>query len=183
MDLKEFIHINSLQGMLIFTRLEDEVMKSQLGGQTLGLQTVEELLERDDQREMDGFDRKIKLGKLLKPGENGSNEIVIVPTTIETKFYHDNSVTLEDEQVGGVGAEEEGDVLGEKRNAPESPDGNGVGPGNGGGKGHDLNADVFNLGKVLTEHFDLPNLTKKGEGDIAEYSYHLTDLNKGFGQF
>ena len=65
-----------------------------LNNPVISLQTLDELLERDNQREEDGFERKIKLGKIVKPSENGSNEIVIVPTTIETKFYHDNQLPM-----------------------------------------------------------------------------------------
>ncbi|MBL58008.1 MAG: hypothetical protein CMP61_12550 [Flavobacteriales bacterium] len=176
-------HINPFIGKSSNLRLEEIVWKNHSYNPVISLQTLDELLERDNQREEDGFERKIKLGKIVKPSENGSNEIVIVPTTIETKFYHDNSVTNEDEMVGGTGTEEEGTILGEQRNQPDGEEGDGMGPGNGEEKGHDLNSDAYNLGKVLTNHFNLPNLQQKGiKKSLTQYSYDLTDLNKGFGQ-
>ena len=183
MKLNRKKYINPLNGRRSNLRLEEVVLNNTSYNPNSALQTLDELLERDKQREIDGFERKIKLGKIVKPSENGSNEIVIVPTTVETKFYHDNSVTTEDEKVGGTGTEEEGTILGEKSNNPSGDEGDGMGPGNGEEKGHDLNSDAYNLGKVLTNHFNLPNLQQKGvKKSLTQYSYDLTDLNKGFGQ-
>lgn len=179
-------YITSLNGKKSNLRLEDYLLYSPSSPTQLfsSLQTLDELLTRDNQREMDGFERKIRLGKMVKPGERGSKEIVIVPTTVETKFYHDNSPSdEEDELMGGTGKEDEGTILGEQKNNPNGKDGDGTGPGEGGNKGHDLNADAYNLGKVLTEHFDLPNLEQKGkQKSLKQFSYDLTDINKGFGQ-
>jgi hypothetical protein len=36
-----------------------------------GLKSIDELLDRDRQREEDGFPRKIRIGKLVKPGRGG----------------------------------------------------------------------------------------------------------------
>ena len=183
MKLNRKKYINPLNGKKSNLRLEEVVLNNTSYNPNSALQTLDELLERDKQREIDGFERKIKLGKIVKPSENGSNEIVIVPTTVETKFYHDNSVTTEDEKVGGTGNEEEGTILGEKSNNPSGDEGDGMGPGSGEEKGHDLNSDAYNLGKVLTNHFNLPNLQQKGvKKSLTQYSYDLTDLNKGFGQ-
>ena len=183
MKLNRKKYINPLNGKRSNLRLEEVVLNNTSYNPNSALQTLDELLERDKQREIDGFERKIKLGKIVKPSENGSNEIVIVPTTVETKFYHDNSVTTEDEKVGGTGNEEEGTILGEKSNNPSGDEGDGMGPGSGEEKGHDLNSDAYNLGKVLTNHFNLPNLQQKGvKKSLTQYSYDLTDLNKGFGQ-
>ena len=41
------------------------------------------------QREKDGFPRKIRVGRLIKPGKRGKEKVVIVPTTVEEKFCHD----------------------------------------------------------------------------------------------
>jgi hypothetical protein len=176
-------YINPLSGEKSFLRLEEVVLNNFSNVPNASLQTLDELLERDNQREADGFERKIKLGKIVKPSENGSNEIIIVPTTVETKFHHDNSISNEDELVGGTGSEDEGTILGEKRNKSNEEEGEGMGPGNGEETGHDLNSDAYNLGKVLTTHFNLPNLQQKGiKKSLTQYSYDLTDLNKGFGQ-
>ena len=53
--------------------------------------TLDELLERDRKREEDGFNRKIRIGRIVKPGTGGKEKIIIVPTTVEEKFIHDSS--------------------------------------------------------------------------------------------
>ena len=50
------------------------------------IRSIDELLERDRQREEDGFPRKIDVGRLIKPGKSGKEKVVIVPTTVEEKF-------------------------------------------------------------------------------------------------
>ena len=50
------------------------------------LKSLDELLERDEMREKDGFKRKVNVGKVVKPAGGGKNKIVIVPTTMEDKF-------------------------------------------------------------------------------------------------
>tara|TARA_Y100000766_G_scaffold272838_1_gene273099 strand:- start:2146 stop:3405 length:1260 start_codon:yes stop_codon:yes gene_type:complete len=176
-------HIDRLNGEKYYLRIEDLFRCNSSQNSHVSLQTLDELMARDNQREEDGFERKIKLGKIVRPSKNGSDEIIIVPSTIETKFYHDSSPNNEEEQFGGTGSEEEGTVIGEQNNKPKSEEGSGKGPGNGDEKGHDLNSDAYNLGKVLTEYFNLPKLKQKGmKKSISQYSYELTDLNKGFGQ-
>jgi hypothetical protein len=49
--------------------------------QTLKLQTLDELLERDKQREKDGFPRRRRLGKYIKPVKGNKEKIVVVFTT------------------------------------------------------------------------------------------------------
>lgn len=176
-------HIDRLNGEEPYLRVEELFLYNSSENSHVSLQTLDELMARDNQREEDGFERKIKLGKIVRPSKNGSDEIIIVPSTIETKFYHDNSPNNEEDQFGGTGSEEEGTVIGEQNNKPKSEEGSGKGPGNGDEKGHDLNSDAYNLGKVLTEYFNLPRLKQKGmKKSISQYSYELTDLNKGFGQ-
>ena len=176
-------NIDRLDGDKSYLRIEELFLYNSSESSYVSLQTLDELMARDNQREEDGFERKIKLGKIIKPSKNGSDEIIIVPSTIETKFYHDNAPSSEEEEFGGTGTEEEGTVIGEKSNKTENEDGSGEGPGDGGEKGHDLNSDAYNLGKVLTEYFNLPRLKKKGmKKSISQYNYELTDTNKGFGQ-
>lgn len=147
------------------------------------LQTLDDLLERDAQREKDGFPRRIKLGKIAKPGEGGKNKVIIVPTTSEPKFYHDDSITKEEDESGGTGEGEEGDVIGEQSAQPQPGEGEGEGAGEGQGGGHDVQSDAYNLGKILTEKFNLPNLQQKGsKKSLTKYTYDLTDKNRGFGQ-
>ncbi len=152
--------------------------------------SLDDLMARDKQRESDGFPRKIRLGKVVKPGGKDDDRVVVVPTTVEEKFMHD-VVTVEDEGEGGAGGEdpvyggqgagEEGEVVGEQpiRNGQEG----GTGAGHGEGSTHEIDSNAYELGRILTEEFKLPNLKDKGKKrSLTKYSYDLTDRHKGFGQ-
>ncbi len=150
------------------------------------VRSIDELLERDRLREKDGFPRKINVGRLIKPSKGGKAKVVIVPTTVEEKLIHDPSFKTtekgEGDSSGGVGEGEEGEVIGEQ--PVRSPDGEGAGPGEGEGGGHELESDAYDLGKILTEKFALPNLKDKGKKrSLTRYTYDLTDKHQGFGQF
>jgi len=150
---------------------------------SVSLQTLDDLLERDKKREADGFPRRIRIGKFIKPDKNKKEQIVIVPTTTEPKFYHDNSVTEKEDETGGSGEGEEGDVLGEQQIEPTEGEGEGTGAGQGEGAEHDISSDAFDLGKMLTQKFELPNLKTKGKKvSLTKFQYDLTDKNRGFGQ-
>jgi uncharacterized protein len=151
--------------------------------QLLSLQTLDELLKRDSLREKDGFKRRILLGKFIRPGGADGTKVVVVPSTTEPKFYHDDSVGEENEEdaTGGSGEGEEGDVIGEQNAEPEEGEGQGAGQGQ--GAEHDISTDAFDLGKILTREFKLPNLKDKGKKrTFTKYTYDLTDKNRGFGQ-
>ncbi|MBU1342465.1 MAG: DUF444 family protein [Proteobacteria bacterium] len=153
--------------------------------------TLDELLERDRRREEDGFKRKIRIGRIVKPGAGGKEKIIIVPTTVEEKFVHDE-INLdqepgEGEPTGGTGEGEEGDIIGEQPVRPEEgeegEEGAGEGPGEGQGGDHELESNAYELGKVLSQDFQLPNLQDKGKKrTLARYVYDLTDKNRGVGQ-
>jgi uncharacterized protein len=145
----------------------------------LSLKSLEELLERDKLREQDGFPRKIKLGKISTP-VGGSP--VIVPTTTEEKFYHGMVSSPNGESSGGgAGEGEDGEIIGEQPLRPEQ--GQGSGPGDGQGGSHDLESSAYNLGRVLSEQFELPNLQDKGnKKSLTKYTWDLTDTNRGNGQ-
>ncbi|WP_299981381.1 DUF444 family protein [Desulfobacula sp.] len=153
--------------------------------------TLDELLERDRRREEDGFKRKIRIGRIVKPGSGGKDKIIIVPTTVEEKFIHDD-IKLdqepgEGEPTGGTGEGEEGDIIGEQPVRPEEgeegEEGSGEGPGEGEGGEHELESNAYELGKVLSQDFQLPNLKDKGKKrTLARYVYDLTDKNRGSGQ-
>lgn len=151
----------------------------------VNLFTIEELLAKDKQREEDGFPRRIRLGKYIKPIKGSKEKIVVVPTTTEPKFYHDDSITKDgEENTGGSGEGEEGEVIGEQQAEPEEGEGEGQGAGQGEGSDHDLIEDAFDLGKVITKKFELPNLKPKGKKlSTNKYVYELTDINRGFGQY
>ncbi|MBN2728322.1 MAG: DUF444 family protein [Bacteroidales bacterium] len=146
------------------------------------LKTLEDLLGQDKRREEDGFTRRIRLGKLIKPAPGKKGKIVIVPTTTEPKFYHDDSVTSE-EETGGSGEGEEGDVIGQQQAEPQQGEGEGQGAGEGDSASHEEGTNAFDLGKVLTEKFKLPNIKDKGKKRaLNKFVYDLTDRNRRFGQ-
>ena len=152
-------------------------------------QSLDHLLQRDLQREKDGFPRKIRIGKLVKPGRDGDDKVVVIPTTVEEKLIHDR--IPEDEEgeggegqdpgEGGAGEGEEGEVIGEQPVREEQGGGSGAGQGQGGS--HELESTVYDLGRILTEQFALPNLRDKGKKrSLTRFAYDLTDKNRGFGQ-
>jgi uncharacterized sporulation protein YeaH/YhbH (DUF444 family) len=145
--------------------------------------TLDKLLERDKLREKDGFPRKIKLGKLVKPSKDGKDKAIIIPTASEEKFYHWNGEPSGNEgsSTGGSGEEEEGDVIGEESVREDEGEGQGAGQGKGGQ--HGMGAEAYEIGRILTEQFELPNIKEKGKRtSLTKYSYELTDKNKGHGQ-
>jgi len=154
--------------------------------------TLDELLERDRRREEDGFKRKIRIGRIVKPGSGGKDKIIVVPTTVEEKFVHDeihpDQEQGEGESTGGTGEGEEGDIIGEQPVRPEegegeNGEGDGEGPGEGKGGEHELESNAYELGKVLSQDFQLPNLKDKGKKrTLSRYIYDLTDKNRGAGQ-
>lgn len=157
------------------------------------LKSLDELLERDEQREKDGFKRKVNVGKVIKPSGGGKNKIVVVPTTVEEKFYHDSRISEEEAgdegdgqgdagQTTGTADGDEGDVIGEQPLQQEG-EGEGTGAGQGNGESHDMGSTVYELGKILTEKFQLPNLKDKGKKkSLTRFVYDLTDRNRGSGQ-
>ncbi len=154
------------------------------GSYTAGIRSLEELLERDRLREKDGFPRKIRVGRLIRPGRGGKERFVIVPTTVEEKFVHDQVKPPREEESsgGGSGSGDEGEVIGEQPVRPEGEAGAG-GAGRGGEESHELESTAYDLGKILTEKFELPNLKDKGKKSaLVRYSYDLTDKHRGFGQ-
>jgi len=154
------------------------------------VQSLDYLLEKDKQREKDGFPRKIRVGKMVKPSQNGDDKVVIVPTTVEEKLLHDKIRFNEEGEggggdggsgEGGSGEGEEGEVIGEEPVRPEQGGQGGAGQGEGGA--HDVESNAYDLGRILTEQFELPNLKDKGKKkSLTKYTYDLTDKNRGFGQ-
>jgi len=146
------------------------------------LQSLEELLERDRQREKDGFPKKIRVGRLIKPGRGGKDKVVVVPTTVEEKLIHDSRLDpKKPEGTGGSGEGAEGEVIGEEPVQPKQ--GAGQGPGQGDTENHEIESSAYDLGRILTERFELPNLKDKGKKRaFSKYVYDLTDRHRGFGQ-
>jgi uncharacterized sporulation protein YeaH/YhbH (DUF444 family) len=102
---------------------------------------------------------------------------------VEEKFFHQMDFQPEEGAVGGTGEGQEGEVIGEQ--PLHDPAGPGAGgPGEGSGEAHELEASAYDLGRILTEKFKLPNLKEKGKKrSLTRYTYDLTDTNCGFGQF
>ncbi len=47
-----------------------------------------------------------------------------------------------------------------------------------------MESSAYDLGKILTEKFELPNLKEKGKKrSLTRYTYEMTDRHRGFGQF
>ncbi len=147
------------------------------------LRSIDELLERDKQREKDGFPRKIRVGRLIKPGKGDKDKVVVVPATVDEKFIHDTRLkSSEEESTGGSGEGEEGEIIGEQRvHAPDTQER--AGPGEGESGQHEMESNAYDLGKILTEQFELPNLKDKGKKrSLTRYTYDMTDRHRGFGQ-
>ena len=157
---------------------------SSIGTTTTRIYDLDRLLEKDRLREKDGFPRKIKLGRLIKPSKDGKDKTIIIPSTSEEKFYHwDNPPDdNEGESTGGSGEGDEGDVIGEGPLRPDD-EGEGQGAGKGGGGDHGMGADAYEVGRVLTEQFELPNIKDKGKRtSLTKYTYEISDRNRGHGQ-
>ncbi len=148
------------------------------------LSAIDELLERDKLREKDGFPRKIRVGRLVKPGRGDRGKIILVPTTVEEKFIHD--VRSGDPggggSSGGTGEGQEGEIIGEE--PIDGAEGTGAGgAGQGEGAEHEIESSAYDLGRILSEKFELPNLYNKGKKpSLTRYTYDLTDRHKGVGQ-
>lgn len=148
------------------------------------LETLDDLMKRDEQREKDGFKKKIRLGKFVNPGRKGkSDSVVVVPTTTEEKLYHGPFNPQKEDETGGEGEGEEGDIIGEKPIDDDGNEGEEGDAGSGDGGDHGLSKEVYEAGKILTEQFDLPNIENKGKKiAIPQYTYDLTDINDKSGQ-
>lgn len=152
------------------------------------LESMDELLKRDEQREKDGFQKKIKIGRILA----GPGKVIAVPYVTEEKLIHGEFEPTGEhgEDIAGHGEGEVGDVIYEKPPFGEEEgdgegDGEGEEPGAGEGEGeHGIEAEAYKIGRELSEQFQLPNLRDKGKKiPTDEYIYDLTDRHRGSGQF
>ncbi len=152
------------------------------------LESFEDLLKRDEAREKDGFPKKIKIRKILA----GPGKIIMVPYVEEEKLVHgefEPKSEQDGEEVGdlgtaaGHGEGETGDVIGE---TPLHGEGEGEGDDSQAGDEpgeHGIETEAYQLGKELSEKFQLPNLKDKGKKiPTDEYIYDLTDRHRGSGQ-
>lgn len=147
-------------------------------------ESFDELLKRDAQREKDGFSKKIKIRRILA----GHKKILSVPYVEEEKLIHaDFEPTGEHGQdLAGHGKGETGKVIAEIP-ISEDEDGDSEEESDQAGQGegeHGTEAEAYQLGKELSEKFQLPNLKDKSKKvPTNEYIYDLTDRHRGSGQF
>lgn len=149
-------------------------------------EAFEDLLRRDEQREEDGFKKKIKIRRILA----GRGKIIVVPYVEEEKIIHgDFEPTGEHgKDLAGHGEGEVGDIIakvpleeaGEEDGNFEDDSESGAGEGEG---EHGIETDAYQLGKELSKKLNLPNLKDKGKKvPTDEYTYDLTDRHRGSGQ-
>ncbi|MDX1535518.1 MAG: DUF444 family protein [Candidatus Spechtbacterales bacterium] len=176
------------------------------------LESLQDIADREEQREEDGFPRRVKFKrKLVGPGQ-----VVVIPVVNEDQLTHgnhepkyivemakkirvsafdgaddDDDITV----IPGSGDGDVGDVVGETPlplggiGSGEGEDGEPGDPSEPGDPGedpadHQLEEEAYELGKKLAEEFELPNLTdKRKRFPTDEFTYDLTDINRGSGQF
>ena len=169
------------------------------------LESLGDLIKRDQDRERDGFPKKIRFRKVLvAPGRiinvpyaeegqliHGDFEPTIIQQMIQSGF----DIPVVDDDIGeviGHGEGEVGDVIGEMPmsgrggGSGDEGDGDADGPGPGAGnesEDHGFEEEAYETGKKLTEKLQLPNLKDKFKKvPTDEYKYDLTDRHRGSGQ-
>jgi len=163
----------------LFTRRREKKMES-----------FESLKKRDEQREADGFPKKIRYRRALV-----GKKIISVPYVEEEKLIHgefgpadaspdeDGNEKNEGElgDLTGQGKGEVGDVIG-KRPLEGGGEGDSSEAGDEPGE-HGIEGEISKVGQELTERFKLPNLKDKGKKvPTTKYTYDLTDRHRGSGQ-
>jgi uncharacterized protein len=152
-------------------------------------ESFDDLLRRDEQREKDGFEKKIKIRRILA----GKGKVIVVPHVVEEKLIHGefepNGEHGQDE--AGHGNGEVGDVIyespliGNEDGDDFDDDGDDTDDGQAGEGGieHGIETEAYELGKELSTKLELPNLKDKGKKvPTDDYVYDLTDRHKGSGQ-
>lgn len=153
----------------------------------VSFETTEELMKRDEQREEDGFKKKIRMGTFPTPSGN----VIMVPTVEEEKLVH---IDFNPEKMGegqgdgqgGQGEGEEGDIIGEQPIDEEGQGEDGEGQaGDGDGGEHGVETQAYDLAEKLMKDYDfeLPNQEEKAKKiPTTKYKYDLTDKHRGSGQ-
>ncbi|OGF62112.1 hypothetical protein A2926_01365 [Candidatus Giovannonibacteria bacterium RIFCSPLOWO2_01_FULL_44_40] len=150
------------------------------------MESLDELSKREQQREKDGFPKKIKTRRIMV----GPGRIINVPYIEEEKLVHGEFEPSDASDQGkpGHGEGDIGDVIGE---IPLWGEGEGDGDGEsdephagqGEGGDHGEEEEAYRFGKELAAQFQLPNLKDKGKKvPTDEYVYDLTDRHRGSGQ-
>jgi len=188
-------------------RLEDKfwvLCDRALPGKISSLESVDDLIKREREREKDGFPRRIRWRKVLV----GSGKVVTVPYVEEGKLVHGRFEPKNIERLSsygenpnnpdigespGSGDGEVGDVIGHVPlgrggdDGDDGDDGDGDVPGPGPRPGEEpadhLEEEAYEMGKRLTKEWQLPNLKKKSKKfPTEEYTYDLTDRHRRSGQ-
>ncbi|MFP4656898.1 MAG: DUF444 family protein, partial [Candidatus Woesearchaeota archaeon] len=144
--------------------------------------TLQDMIERDKQREKDGYPKIGKVGKFTVPSKKGNGKVIIVPHIEEARFEHDPSYSPPG--LVGQGDGEEGEVIGEEQaKDADSEDDSGQGPGGEGeSEEHGLIVDIAEYGEMISERFNLPNIDERGKKKTLPIYYDkLRGLRKGFG--
>lgn len=154
----------------------------------MSLDSFDELLERDKQREEDGFKKKIRIRRILID----RGKVIVIPYVEEEKLIHgDFEPTREHgEDEAGQGEGKVGDVIieiplrgdedGEGDEDAEEGEDSIAGEGEG---QHGIETGAYQLGKELSEKLQLPNLREKSKKvPTNEYVYDLTDRHRKSGQ-
>lgn len=150
-----------------------------LSNASVSYESLEDLLKREEQRVKDGFTKKIKIHKTLA----GANKLIMVPFVEEAQLIHGEFEPSSDwDSAPGSGSEEVGDLIEEEAISEED---NGSDKSSGGSEEgeHQIETEIHEAGKILSEKFNLPNLKNKGKKiSTDEYVYDLTDRHRGSGQ-
>lgn len=156
------------------------------------LVSIEELLETEKQRKKDGFPPRIKIRVIST--ERGD---LVLPYVEDEKLVHDLFDPFLFEQEGdlakdiGSGEGKVGETIGyiKLKGEGEGEEGEGDGEGkkkNRGGLGsadHQLDINIIETARRLSQKYKLPNLKeKKKKIPTKEYSYELTSVHRKAGQ-
>lgn len=174
--------------------------EKELSGKITALESLDELKQKDKEREKDGFLPKIKFRRVLA----GPGKVIVVPYVEEEELVHaefepkkliqlaqssDEDEGKEDlDETTGHGEGDIGDVIGETP-LPLGGGGDGDGDGEsdepqaGDESGEHLEEEAYAAGKELVERLQLPNFREKRKKVQSDkYTYDLTDRHKGSGQ-
>jgi uncharacterized sporulation protein YeaH/YhbH (DUF444 family) len=186
----------------IMERRFNALYEKRLSGKVTALESLEELKQKDKEREKDGFLPKIKFRRVLA----GPGKVIVVPYIEEEELVHaefelkklvqlaqsSDEDDEDEEDLGettGHGEGEIGDIIGEEPlplGGSDDGDGDGEGdePRAGDKPGEHFEEEAYAAGKELIERLQLPNLREKRKKVQSDkYTYDLTDRHKGSGQF
>lgn len=196
-------YITFLDALALQRMVSDEIQKylgfyKRIRPSVQALESIEDLIKRDEQREKDGFPKKIKWRRILV----GPNKVITVPYVEEEKLIHgdfepkgikqvnlanfalfnDNENQEDLDELPGSGEGKVGDVIGEIP-LPIGGEGEGEEGKAGSEPGEHFYEELYRTGKELIEKLKLPNLKDKPKKvPTDEYTFELTDRHRKSGQ-